>query len=236
MPSFPGEPDRPCLWMTAGLLSYRLCDRDFDCERCPLDAALRGEPLPAGEGEPPPVATPVVFPPDRRYTSGHLWLQGGGATGAAVRVGLDGLAAALLGPPRAVRLRPDAEIAEGEPLCELELAAGVAALGAPVVCRSPRLNPALASTPGLAALSPYGDGWLLEADAGAIEPPELLDAPAARRLASHDLRHFRRRIALELLSEAEVGATLADGGTLLTDLRRILGARRYLTLVRELVH
>ena len=30
-----------CVWVTAGVLNYKLCDRDFDCEHCPLDAALR---------------------------------------------------------------------------------------------------------------------------------------------------------------------------------------------------
>ena len=29
----------PCVWMSAGLISYKLCDRGFDCENCPLDAA-----------------------------------------------------------------------------------------------------------------------------------------------------------------------------------------------------
>jgi hypothetical protein len=28
--------------MSAGVIRFWLCDRDFDCENCPLDAALRG--------------------------------------------------------------------------------------------------------------------------------------------------------------------------------------------------
>ena len=235
MPSLPGEPDRPCLWMSAGLLSYHLCDHDFDCEHCPLDAALRGEAPAASEAEGMPAATPVVFPAGRRYTRGHLWVQRdpGGET---VRFGLDAIAAALLGRPRAVHVSPQPEVGAGAPLCELETAAGVATFAAPMACRAPRLNPALDTTPALAALAPYGDGWLLEAQSSPGETPDLLDEPAARQVASHDLRHLRRRIALELLSEPEVGPTLADGGTPLTDLRRILGPQRYLALVRELVH
>lgn len=31
-----------CVWMEAGVIRFWLCNRDFDCERCPLDAALRG--------------------------------------------------------------------------------------------------------------------------------------------------------------------------------------------------
>lgn len=32
----------PCVWMTAGVINYRLCDREFECESCPFDAAIRG--------------------------------------------------------------------------------------------------------------------------------------------------------------------------------------------------
>ena len=26
-----------CIWMSAGLVRYKLCDREFDCEHCPLE-------------------------------------------------------------------------------------------------------------------------------------------------------------------------------------------------------
>lgn len=45
--------DMPCVWMSAGLLSFKLCDRQGECETCPLDRALRGlEPVPE-EARPP---------------------------------------------------------------------------------------------------------------------------------------------------------------------------------------
>ena len=34
---------QPCVWMCAGVLRYRLCPNDFDCDNCLLDAALRGD-------------------------------------------------------------------------------------------------------------------------------------------------------------------------------------------------
>jgi len=36
-----------CVWMRAGVIRFWLCDRDFDCENCPLDAALRGPRAPS---------------------------------------------------------------------------------------------------------------------------------------------------------------------------------------------
>lgn len=30
-----------CVWMLAGVVDYKLCDRDYECEQCPFDRALR---------------------------------------------------------------------------------------------------------------------------------------------------------------------------------------------------
>ena len=32
---------KPCVWMTAGVVAYKICDRSFDCENCPLDIKNR---------------------------------------------------------------------------------------------------------------------------------------------------------------------------------------------------
>lgn len=31
---------RKCIWMTAGVISYKLCPIDFNCEECEFDAAM----------------------------------------------------------------------------------------------------------------------------------------------------------------------------------------------------
>jgi hypothetical protein len=36
------ESKKKCVWMEAGLVSYKICDRNFECESCPLDYGLRG--------------------------------------------------------------------------------------------------------------------------------------------------------------------------------------------------
>lgn len=37
-----GEREPPCIWVLAGVLSYRLCDRFYECEGCELFHALAG--------------------------------------------------------------------------------------------------------------------------------------------------------------------------------------------------
>ena len=30
-----------CIWADSGIIGYKLCDRNFDCENCDLDKVLR---------------------------------------------------------------------------------------------------------------------------------------------------------------------------------------------------
>ncbi|HET8645551.1 MAG TPA: glycine cleavage system protein H [Vicinamibacteria bacterium] len=224
--------DSPCIWMSAGLVRYKLCDRDFDCEHCPLDAALRGESSWPG---PAPADAPraLDFPPDRRYSPGHLWVAP--RPHGEVGTGVDAVAAALLGTARGVRWSACGRVQRGEVVATLDLPYGLLPIAAPVGGRRFHGNEALDRAPSLLASDPYGEGWLF-AMAGAGDDG-LLDPAAAAAQARLDLRHFRRRAALLLLAEASaLGATLPDGGEALTDLRHMLGPRRYLELVRELVH
>lgn len=256
----------PCVWMAAGLLSYKLCDRDFDCTRCPLDAALRGahssSHAPASRGSAPPDPTADRrghgFPNDRRYAPGHTWIAARDLTSGPdsarhpenpalpqssrdpvlVRLGLDGFAAQLL--PQPIRVRPTSarNLARGDALCDLELPEGMLAIHSSIAARVVRDNPALRWRPSLAVESPYDEGWLLE-----LEPvwdtasrDSLIDADHARERSEAHARHFRRRVALHLLSTTATGEPcMADGGEPLTSLSEILGGLQYLRLLREVL-
>ena len=30
-----------CIWMNSGVIDYKLCDHNFDCENCPFDKVIR---------------------------------------------------------------------------------------------------------------------------------------------------------------------------------------------------
>jgi glycine cleavage system H lipoate-binding protein len=231
--------------MTAGLVSYKLCDRDFDCERCPLDAALRGEPL-AVPGAPPidaPRVAALCFPDDRLYGSGHTWVRQ--EAGSDLRIGLDAFAVALIGSARRIEPRAacgpgraeDDCLDEGAPLCDLDLGIGRLAISSPVHGVPRRWNEALASDGALLVSAPYDDGWIVEmTPAGTGSLRTLRSAAAARDRARLDLRRFRRRAALFLFDQTDaVGPTLQDGGEVLTDLRYILGPDRFVELIGDLV-
>ena len=231
----------PCVWMAAGLVSYKLCDREFDCPHCPLDAALRGGAFAHDDT----ALVPEIgrrsqgFPADRRYAAGHTWVATVSPSGTLVRIGLDGFAGVLL--PHPVRVAIDGgqrELERGDIICDIELPDGTLPVAVPVAGRLERANLALRERPGLIVDSPYHDGWLVELapaeDVNALDG--LLDATQAREQTDLHLRHFRRRIGLQLLADtASVGPCMADGGEALTNLSDILGGRQYLRILREVL-
>ena len=221
----------PCIWMTAGVVSYKLCDREYDCENCPLDAALRSAATDEHAHE---VLGPAAleFRDDRKYHSGHTWVQS--VSQGRVRCGIDAFAARLLRPLTSVILPAmDSRLRQGQVGCWLASHAELVPLRSPLSGTVIRRNSTLQATPGLATSSPYDTGWLF--DLALSDPKEerrLISAGKSRRLAETQLEKLHERAARSLERDRPaVGATLADGGTRLTDLRRVLGRRRYLRLI-----
>jgi glycine cleavage system H protein len=232
-----------CIWMSAGVLNYKLCDRDFDCEQCPLDAALRGESkrssVRSAGGTDSLRRAAMTFPPDRLYSEGHTWIRPVEDRPTCFRFGLDSFATSMMTSPRSVRWNTARRaLRRGDMICGLEFDDGRVHLAAPMDSRLARRNDVLADDPDTVRAAPYGNGWLVELEATEpSEPDDLMAADAAEELARLDLRRLRRHIALQLLADAgRVGATLADGGELIVDPWRILSGARYLELLRELIH
>ena len=233
----------PCLWMSAGVLTYRLCDRDFDCDDCPLDAALRNHsrqtPHPARLQVPRGPSS--EFPEDRRYTPGHWWLLSDAESDSSVyRCGLDIFAAAIIGRCDGVsRICRTGGLGRGESLCEIDFGLGRLQIAAPISGTVTVWNSVLDGRPEEVVLSPYDTGWLVELVASdESEMDDLVTAPAVRQKSQYDLQWLRRRIATQTLAEDAhcLGRTSADGGQLVTDVRQLLGGSAYVEAIRELIH
>lgn len=224
----------PCVWVGAGVLAWRLCDRDLDCDACPLDAALRGRAMPQPAARPPGGAR---FPDDRTFGAGHLWVQAWADGG--VRIGIDSMLADLLAEPTTVSLpRPGTVLDDGATCGTVDTPEGVLELPTPLAGKVVMGNVALIGQPALLVRDPYGAGWLLD-----LTPEGDVVSTMTAREAAHqsrlDAHRFRRRVAMEVLrGNEEVGPTMADGGEALLGLRdlyALIGGRRHLDLVREVL-
>ncbi|MCC7292159.1 MAG: hypothetical protein IT449_08890 [Phycisphaerales bacterium] len=237
------EPTETCAWMAAGVLTYKLCDRHFDCEHCPLDVALRGGRIEPGFGSRSSLHNAcrlaVAFPEDRLYSIGHTWLQHLKGGNGRLRFGLDGFAAALLAPPRSIRWRaaPGA-IQAGQSVCSIAFDGGALRLSAPAGGCLVSCNAVLDDDPAALVDEPYAEGWIADfSDVDELELTRLMSAGEALRQARMDLRLLRRRVALHLLADDRSCEAAQRGDSELPCTPwRILGGTDYPQLVQELVH
>lgn len=236
-------PAETCAWMNAGVLTYKLCNRHFDCEHCPLDVALRGGWIEPGCDSRSRLShacrLAVAFPPDRLYSVGHTWLLRLKNGSGRLRFGLDGFAAALIAYPQSVRWRATPGVLQaGQSVCSIAFDGGALRLAVPASGCLIACNPALDENPVALLDTPYADGWIAElSDVDERDLSQLMSAEAALDQARMDLRLLRRRVALHLLAD-DRSCEAAQGGNaeLPCTPWRILGGTGYPPLVQELVH
>src|SRR5262249_21935091 len=154
-----------CIWMLAGVVGYKLCDREFNCEHCPFDLAIRdaahswspSHPLNAGRSDLTLVGDCAV-PTSLFYHPAHLWARI--EDKGRVRVGLDDFAQRVIGRVYSISLpAPAAEASESCACWSLSHQAGVTSLLSPVAGLVRQINPKLIEQPSLVNRDPYGDGW-----------------------------------------------------------------------------
>ena len=242
-PEMPGdyrvfpEHAEPCVWMVSGFLSYRLCDRDFDCESCPLDAAIHG----AHTAAPPGVTETPEGPPEWGIRDGFAYhpIYGWVADeGGRLRWGLDGFSARLLDHLTEVVVPPvGSQAVQGKVACWARDDGELVPLRSPLTGRVARSNPAVARDPALVIHDPYGEGWLIEVERieGLSGQPGLCDSDERRRHTVRQRRRLHKEAMLYLHRDQGLGPTAPDGGEPLPSLRRMLGRERYHRLVFALL-
>lgn len=165
---------------------------------------------------------------DRWYHPGHTWAMV--EEDGSVRVGLDALAARLLGIPDDIDVSGPS-VSQGEAGAHLSVGGHRFGIAAPVDGEVLETNPALAERPALLVEDPYDQGWLLR-----VRPQDIdrslrnLSAPevtaAALALAEDSLR---AHLAPDL------GEVLQDGGEPVPGALRHLDPEAWERLARQLL-
>ncbi|GGK08394.1 glycine cleavage system H protein [Pilimelia anulata] len=122
-----------------------------------------------------------MVPDELRYTEEHEWVAS--TESGAVRVGITAFAQDALGDIVYVDLRePGTEVAVGDSLGEVESTKSVSEIYAPLAGTIVNRNEQLGDQPELINSDPYGEGWLVELDAGSVDLDSLLSPEAYREL------------------------------------------------------
>lgn len=247
--------DLPCVWVTAGVLSYRPCDREFDCEQCPLHRALQGggtgtvAAVPAAaKGHDGPADDAVgrylaelgagcTLHLDRAYSAEGLWLEV--EPSGDVRIGLDDWTLRLLQPLDDVTLpRVGVWLQHGAPCAWLNRGRLAIPLRAPVAGEVVEVHPRPALGPSADPEGPDGRWWFR------VRPHEpVASAPGLYRheallswyLGRVRAVHEELDAAMMPAAAPPVGPVLHDGGLPAEDLETVLGRERFEALVGALL-
>ncbi len=233
------EGDFRCVWMSAGILSYQLCDRSFDCDHCPLDTAMRQHflqpPAPQEHAAGGPANARPGLPPGLRYSRCHFWVKP--LTSGRVRVGLEeGLAKALLVPGSIILPIEGEAITTSTPCAWVVQQTKTIPFPSCIDGEVTAVNALLSERPYKIFFHPYDQGWLFEA---AIAPGTLATLMTAEEAAAsyrNDEQTFREKLRAALGGSPQstmIGATMQDGGEALQDISLMLGPERYFNLLWE---
>jgi glycine cleavage system H lipoate-binding protein len=155
-----------CVWMWAGLLTYRLCDRGYQCTGCPVEAVFHPRDSVLGpEAQPKAIASvrssgAEAAAPDRFHDSQHLWLRV--LPEGRLQVGLDPMAARLLQPAESLELpRVGLRLRRGEPAATLGLQGRAVKFASPVTGDVLRVHQVPSSRLRFMLTRPYTRAWLL---------------------------------------------------------------------------
>ncbi|MBI5838386.1 MAG: hypothetical protein HZB25_14195 [Candidatus Eisenbacteria bacterium] len=231
--------------MTGGILSYQLCERGFDCDHCPLDAAIRCHFKRPERGADEsaaavPVERPASLPGDRLYSRNHCWVRVHGRTPERhrlARVGIEpGLADALLAPKAVVLPSVGEHLKRRRTHMWIVTDGGTFPISAPTDGVVSAVNANLAQHPYRLGTDPLEEGWAFEMDVceNELRGGSLLATEQAKREFRDDHARFQNRLADALRGESpRLGATLADGGVALQHVSDMLGAVKYFTLLQQ---
>jgi len=222
-----------CVWMDAGVVDYKLCDRSYDCEHCPFDEALHGQrsELPFRDDLFHVQECEVAH--DLFYQPNHVWMRI--EENGEVRVGLDDFGQRLLGTAYSLTLpAEETAIQCGEPWCRLTLQSGVVALTSPVSGKVRKANSSLGFRPSLVNSDPYGSGWTMLVEPLNLEASlkQSFYGPKVGPWLTEEIEKLRLLIS-ELTNDKHMHVTMNDGGLLTTEFlkgltveqtRRVIGS------------
>jgi glycine cleavage system H protein len=216
--------------MTAGILSYQLCDRSFDCDRCPLDAAMRMHFSRKDVAEHAPAREERTS--EARFSPNHCWVAP--MDHAEVRVGIEPSLASLLAAKEIVLPSVGDVVTRDAYCCWIIMEGGTFHITAPVSGTVSAVNAAVASDPALLGSAAMTHGWLYEVRTRTDQAAGhgLVAKEAADERYQADQERFNAMVREALAREKHrVGPTLADGGLMLRDVATMLGPKRYFELI-----
>ena len=261
--SLPAQTQNRCIWMTAGVISFKLCPLNYDCECCDFDKVMRSQvklekansrvkrhksqavesakKFPLSSDDSKELLLFFTFIPgeveERLYLyPTHLWVRQ--IEGYKWRVGIDKLLAYVLPPPVKVELYDlNKKVIQNQVFGQILTQAGPVSLIAPLSGHLIQTNPKLVQSPELVQQDPYDEGWLVMVE-WSQNRPELKESCSGlegEKFLEEEAQHLKFLLKHRGMEINHIGDTLPDGGMNIKYLHQVLPIQVCLRLANELM-
>ena len=224
------EEERKCVWMATGLISYKLCDRNYQCEQCHFDQAIKHQEGNVQEvygdwaggscpGDPSLRINGSLF-----YHPEHCWVKVENCETA--KIGIDDLLTRLIAKVKVIIL-PEVGtfITQGDCFAHIIQEDHILPVTAPLAGVVQTVNPRLKNEPELVTGDPRGAGWLITIK------PDHLEGDLKNLLFGREALCWYQGQEKEIVVRSdsllrqdlhELGPTLQDGGVVINSLEDML--------------
>ena len=252
--------EHPCLWMMAGVMAYKLCEREYECESCLLDMDMRrakAEALRHLPGGKKTAHEKRAFSAPLFYSANHTWVRLRGSKGkpkasvctllvdgqpVLIRtplkalIGLDDFILRLISKiDRVVLAKPGIQIERGDALATFFQDPRIFRVASPISGRVVRTNLNLLDHPQGMIENPAEKGWLayLQPNDFFAEAKNLLGGREALSWQQNESKKLETLIGtLGLQDRERLGALMHDGkGIRFDSLLQMAGPECYYRLV-----
>ena len=223
------DDERKCVWMATGLISYKLCDRNYQCEQCHFDQAIKHQEgnvqevngdSAAGSS---PGDTSTRINGSLFYHPEHCWVKVENCETA--KIGIDDLLTRLIAKVKVIIL-PEVGtfIAPGDCFAHIIQEDHIFPVTAPLAGVVRAVNPRLKDEPELVTNDPRGAGWLITMKPDHLEGDlkNLLFGREALSWYQGEEEEIIARSDYLLRHDPELGPTMQDGGVVMNSLEAML--------------
>lgn len=249
-----------CVWVEAGIVSYKICDRNFECETCPLELGLRGEKNGSlkhsnNEGQRFVDHTTkegsTCTKPDSSYerllkfkldehryvNPGHSWIKL--LSQNQVKIGIDDIVATAFGAiDEVIMPLPGGKVKRGASCGQVIQFEHIFSIVSPVSGEVLEINEELIKFPNQLTIDPLNKGWMMVIKSNNLEQ-DLKLCRSGDALMSWYLKEFKWfecHLAKGFNQQCEqVGITLTDGGEISRNLRNHLPMDQYRQMIISLL-
>ena len=235
----PDNDDMKCVWMTSGIISYKLCSLDFKCEECAFDSVMHNGTV--TDAQMKTMNRPLVqyispaglssnhLDGSLFYHKNHCWIKV--LNPHEVTIGINGILAKLIGGVRTVVLPIIGEtVIKNQVFAHLMLEKQIVPLIMPVNGVVTAINETLEKQPELLRSEFCDRGWLVTIKADNLEK-ELRDLSFGSK--AMEWYRAKERSLNEAIYAAcntnreQLGATMHDGGELVLNISELLTSEQF---------